>query len=197
MAGIATLSDQEELAAALTPVVRAFNDLNVRYCVGGSVASSFHGAARSTMDVDLFCELTADIVPAFLSRFDEDFHVNESAVRSAVERKACCHLIHLPTSFKVDVFISRQREFDLSRMSRAMEEELPGKKSVAVRMTSAEDSVISKLEWYREGNETSERQWDDVSRLLLLMGDEADIAYLKQAAESVGVADLLQRLISR
>ncbi|MCY2965877.1 MAG: hypothetical protein NT069_19985 [Planctomycetota bacterium] len=56
--------------------------------------------------------------------------------------------------------------------------------------------ITSKLEWYRKTNETSERQWDDVTRLLKLLGDAADIEYLKGAAESVGVHDLLERLLS-
>ena len=52
-----------------------------------------------------------------------------------------------------------------------------------------------KLEWYRKTNETSERQWDDVTRLLQLLGEAADVEYLKKSAESVGVEDLLERLM--
>ncbi len=44
---------------------------------------------------------------------------------------------------------------------------------VEVPIATAEDSIISKLEWYRLSNETSQRQWDDVSRLIRLLGDAA------------------------
>lgn len=97
------MPDADDLVLALEPVARLLQTLGVRFYIGGSVASSFHGAVRSTMDVDIVCELT-------------------------------------------------------------------------------------------EGDETSERQWDDESRLMALLGDTADLVYLRQAAESVGVADLLQRL---
>ena len=59
----------------------------------------------------------------------------------------------------------------------------------------SEDSIISKLEWYRLTNETSERQRDDVARLLDLLGEEADRDYLFRSAKSVGVDDLLHRLM--
>ena len=45
--------------------------------------------------------------------------------------------------------------------------------------------------------DTSARQWDDVSRLIILLGDSADFDYLKRAAESVGVVDLLDKLLDQ
>ena len=54
------MSDAADLLAALAPVAAAFRRLGVRHFVGGSVASTIHGAIRSTMDVDLVCELRAE-----------------------------------------------------------------------------------------------------------------------------------------
>lgn len=159
------------------------------------MASSFHGAARATMDVDVVCELTEEKIPMFVESFDRDFYISEPAVRDAVRRKSCFNLIHLPTSYKVDVFVSRGRPFDRESMGRATAERLGETRTVAVPIATAEDAIISKLEWYRLTNETSERQWDDVSRLVRLLGDAADFEYLKWAAESVEVADLLTRLL--
>lgn len=189
------MNDVPDLIAALTPVVAALNQLGLRYYVGGSVASSFHGAARSTMDVDIVCELSADKVSAFVSGFGDDFYISESAIREAIQRKSCFNLIHLPTSFKVDVFVSRGRPFDTSSMDRATEESLGGDPPLEVRIATAEDSIISKLEWYRKTNETSERQWEDVTRLIRLLGSHADVGRLTEMAESVGVNDLLKRLL--
>jgi hypothetical protein len=195
MAGDAPLNEMDDLVAALSPVAAAFQKLQIRHYVGGSVASSFHGAARSTMDVDLVCEMTADQIPIFVSCFNADFYVSEPAIRDAVRRQSCFNLIHLPTSFKVDIFVSRQRPFDLNSMSRATIGRLGINKAVEIPIATAEDSIISKLEWYRKTNETSERQWDDVSRLIALLGGTADLEYLHAAAESVDVADLLERLL--
>ncbi|MCA9107757.1 MAG: hypothetical protein R3B96_04130 [Pirellulaceae bacterium] len=190
------MSDYDDLVSALSPVSAALTKLGIRHYIGGSVASSFHGASRSTMDVDIVAELPESAVPAFLGYFDGDFYVSESAIRDAIRRKSCFNLIHLPTSFKVDVFVSRQRSFDIAAMNRATVERLGDTHSLEIRVATAEDAIVSKLEWYRKTNETSERQWDDVTRLLKLLGETADREYLRASAESVGVSDLLERVLS-
>jgi hypothetical protein len=58
-------------------------------------------------------------------------------------------------------------------MNRATVEHLGDSHSLEIHVATAEDAIISKLEWYRKTNETSERQWDDVTRLLKLLGDTA------------------------
>ena len=42
---------------------------------------------------------------------------------------------------------------------------------------------------------TSDRQWDDVTRLIRLLGSDADLGRLTAMSESVGVDDLLRRLL--
>ncbi|MCA9123366.1 MAG: hypothetical protein H6822_08450 [Planctomycetaceae bacterium] len=189
------MSDSDDLIDALSPVVEALQKLRIPHYVAGSIASSFHGATRSTMDVDLVAELSEEQISDFVSCFGDEFYLSEAAIRDAVRRRSCFNLIHLPSSFKVDVFVSRDRPFDAESMNRAKLVQLGESKSVQVPIATAEDTMISKLEWFRLTNETSERQWDDVSRLLKLLGDAADVAYLHRAAASVGVADLLERLL--
>jgi len=191
------LNSSNELVEALAPVIAAFEQLQISHCIGGSIASSFHGAARATMDVDVLCDISKDLIADFLKFFGTDYYVSEPAVRDAVERRSCFNLIHIPTAFKIDVFVSEGRPFDSIRMQRATREDLGEDRVISVPMTSLEDVIISKLEWFRKGNETSERQWNDVSRLARLMGESIDLVYLRDAAESVGVADLLNRLLEQ
>jgi hypothetical protein len=66
------MSDTDDLLAALAPVAAAFRRLGVDFYIGGSVASTYHGAIRSTMDVDLVCDLRADQVAAFVATFGQD-----------------------------------------------------------------------------------------------------------------------------
>ncbi|MFO0943309.1 MAG: hypothetical protein U0930_21450 [Pirellulales bacterium] len=189
------MPDTDDLLLALEPVSQALQVLGIRFYVGGSVASSFHGALRSTMDVDLNCELRDAQVSQFLELIGTDYYASETTIRDAIRRKSCFNLIHLPTSFKVDLFISRERQFDLQVISRAKLAAIGNGSSIKVPIASVEDVVILKLEWYRVGGEVSERQWNDVSRLMKLLGNSADFDYLKQASLSVGVADLLERLM--
>jgi len=83
------VSDYDDLVAALSPVSAALTRLGIRHYVGGSVASSFHGAARSTMDVDLVADMTDSAVSEFLKCFDQDFYLSEAAIRDAIRRKSC------------------------------------------------------------------------------------------------------------
>ena len=63
-------------------------------------------------------------------------------------------------------------------------------------LASAEDVLLAKLEWFRRGGETSERQWADVAGLLRVGQAGLDRAYLRRWAALLGVADLLERAIS-
>lgn len=189
------MSEADDILAALAPVVAAFDGLGVRHYIGGSVASTMHGAIRSTMDVDVVCDLRADQVEAFLAAFGADVYVSQAAVRQAVEKRSCFNVIHLPTAYKVDVFVSRGRPFDVAAMERAIPLPLAAGRETTVPVATPEDSIVAKLEWFRIGDETPERQWQDVSRLVALHGDVLDLAYMRRMAESVGVAHLLDRLL--
>ncbi|HEY2381134.1 MAG TPA: hypothetical protein VGK48_08115 [Terriglobia bacterium] len=62
--------------------------------------------------------------------------------------------------------------------------------SRAIRFSSPEDTILQKL---RLGGETSERQWEDVQRVLKIQGTSLDFTYLIRSAQTLNVADLLDR----
>ena len=190
------MSDGDDLIVALRPVAEAFRRLGVRFYVGGSVASTFHGAIRSTMDVDLVCDLAEADVASFAESFGEEFYISLSAVQQAVQRKSCFNLIHLPTSYKIDVFVNRGRPFDLAAMDRAKDQDIVEGGGLTVPIATVEDSIVAKLEWFRMTNETSERQWDDVSKMVALHEQSLDVEQMRSMAESIGVGDLLAKLLA-
>ncbi len=189
------MNDPEDLLLALKSVAEAFAHLGTRYYVGGSIASSFHGAMRSTMDVDLLCELDAAHVEELLRLIGSDYYASKPAIYDAIQRHSCFNLIHLPTSFKVDVFVSQRRPFDLQVVQRAELHSLVSSGELGVPIATVEDVILLKLEWYRIGGEVSQRQWDDIDRLIQLTRTNLDQAYLKETAELVGVSDLLDHWI--
>ena len=57
------MSNLPGLVEALEPVAKIFEAMKINFYVGGSVASSFHGASRSTLDIDLVADLKSkDII---------------------------------------------------------------------------------------------------------------------------------------
>ena len=191
------MNSQADLISALKTVRAIFNSLQIRYFVGGSVASSFHGAMRSTMDVDLVADLSPEHIPPILTAVADEYYASEAAMRDAVRRRSSFNLIHLPTSFKVDVFVNRGRDFDESSFARSVISRLgTTEDGIDVPIASVEDIVLAKLDWYRVGNEVSERQWEDVTRLIKLSQKNLDWPYLESVARQIGINDLLDRLRS-
>lgn len=190
------MADNSDLVQALRPVLAELDRLGVRYCVGGSIASSVHGAARSTLDVDLAAELDEAAALSLIDALRDDYYASEVAAREAVRHRSCFNLLHFGTSFKIDIFVSRGREFDRLVQERAIADVLSGPEALTARIASAEDIILIKLEWYRLGDETSERQWNDVTLVAKLQGDRLDRTYLSHWARELGVADLLARLFS-
>ncbi len=81
-------------------------------------------------------------------------------------------------------------------MERATPQPLGMGNATMILVATAEDSIVAKLEWFRLTNETSERQWDDVSKLVALIGDRLDIEHMQQMAVSIGGGDLLDKLLA-
>ena len=62
-------------------------------------------------------------------------------------------------------------------------------------VVDTEDIILAKLEWYRLGNEISDRQWRDILGILKVQAGRLDLDYLRKWAVELKVADLLQRAL--
>lgn len=186
-----------DLLAALTPFLRTLRHLGVRHLIGGSIASSAHGVARSSVDADVVAELGPAHVGPFVAALRDTYYLSEQRVRDAVARKASFNLIHLETMLKVDVFVSRDRPFDRRALERAGPTAVETSDGIPLPVASAEDIVLAKLEWYRRGGETSERQWSDVIGVLRASAHTVDVPYLRRGAIELQVADLLDRALEQ
>ena len=60
-------------------------------------------------------------------------------------------------------------------------------------VSTAEDIILAKLEWYRQGGEVSDRQWRDILGVLKVQAGRLDSDHLRKWAAELGVADLLMR----
>jgi hypothetical protein len=185
-----------DLVAALRPVADALDALGVRYYLAGSVASSAHGIARASLDADVIAALEPDHVDPLTNRLVSAYYIPLDRLRSAVAERSSCNLIHLATMFKIDVFVSKGRPFDRQAAQRARPQAIDESPDAPrFPVASPEDTVLAKLEWFRLGGETSERQWWDILGVLKVTED-ADRTYLSRWAASLGVADLLERALA-
>jgi hypothetical protein len=178
-------------------VIEALEELNTPYLIGGSYASSAHGIARATMDIDILASIPAKYAGAFAARLEPEFYADEHAIRDAIMTKRSFNVIHLDTGFKVDVFVSKRDPFDLTQLERRRLRIISRDPERSAYLASPEDTILSKLRWYRQTDEKSERQWSDVLGIMSVKAGELDLDYLKQWARDLNVSDLLERAFSQ
>ena len=172
--------------------------MEIRYEVGGSVASSAHGIPQSTLNMDLVVDLAADQIEEFAAALQPEFYADATLIRESFRQGRAANLIHMGTGWKFDLFPLRGDEYSRVEFSRRVWREVSpdGIGRVECAVASPEDTVLRKLQWYRAGNETSERQWNDLRGVLRACGSSLDMVYMRRWAGETGIADLLEKLLA-
>jgi len=177
-------------------VTDVFEKLGIRYAVGGSLSSSLHGVMRSTLDVDIVADMRLEHVQPLVAVLSPEFYADDEMMRGAIEHHSSFNLIHYETSFKVDVFIPKARAFDRMQLGRRASATVATDPERSLYVTSPEDVILSKLEWYRMGGEVSDRQWRDILGVLKTQAGRIDLDYLREWAKELKVSDLLKRALT-
>jgi hypothetical protein len=171
--------------------VRLLERMKVPYVLGGSLASSVQGAPRATNDADIMVTPFPGREPEFAAEYGEEYYVSLPAIVDANRRRSSFNIINTLIGFKVDFFVQKPREFDASAMARRQTRFVPEGATEPTAVLSAEDSILTKLEWYRIGGEVSDRQWRDVIEMFEAQGERLDRPYLTKWAKELRVSDLL------
>ena len=187
---------QGEASRITLLVTQTLEDLDIPYAVGGSLASSIHGIMRSTLDVDIVADMSHEHIQPLVAALSKEFYADDEMMRGAIDHHSSFNLIHYETAFKVDIFIRKTRAFDKMQLERRSTSVIAADPERSVYVTSPEDTILAKLEWYRMGGEVSDRQWRDILGILKTRAGELDIDYLKKWADELKVSDLLERVLN-
>jgi hypothetical protein len=177
---------------AVGRLVRRLEALGIPYMVAGSVASSHHGRPRATNDADVVIDPTFEALDALLAALPADgYYVDARIAREALRARRLFNVIDSETAFRVDLMIRKERPFSREEFARRERRELEG---LPVFVATAEDTILSKLEWAGKAGE-SERHLADALGVLQVSGDRLDRAYVDTWAATLGVLDLWRELL--
>lgn len=188
-----TADSVDPIAVALT-AVSTLNSLGIISTIGGSIASSFAGEPRSTIDIDIVAAIEGRHVLALCQALSPAFYVDAGALDRAVSTRGSVNLIHQATMLKVDIFVAGGTPLDRQQLARRRPVEVrPGE---VLHVHPPEDILLQKLRWFRLGGEVSDRQWRDVLGIVRVQAARLDVDYLRTHAPSIGVDDLLERALA-
>ena len=186
---------QNEPVEVTLKVTDVFEKLGIPYLIGGSLASTLYGMVRTTQDSDIVAEMRLEHLKPFVAALQDEFYVDDEMIAESIQRNSSFNIIHRDTIFKVDVFIPRPRPFLQSQLARVQRQAFTFETEVSAKFASPEDTILSKLEWYRIGGEVSDRQWRDILGVLKTRAGELELDYLRQWAKDLKVSDLLERAL--
>lgn len=167
----------------LAVIVGELERYEIPYMLAGSFASSFHGAPRTTHDIDLVVAPTRPALERLVEGLDPHrYYVSRTAAREAWERSGQFNVVLLDSGWKADLILRKDRAFSFSEFERRQRVDLEG---LEVWIATAEDTIIAKLEWARAGE--SERQLRDVAGILELSGAGLDLAYVERWVSELGL----------
>ncbi|MBA2631619.1 MAG: hypothetical protein H0U86_01245 [Chloroflexi bacterium] len=174
----------------LAQIIGRLEGSGIPHMVVGSFASSFHGEPRTTRDIDIVIDPSGESLRRFVSSLPtSDFYVDAGAATEALERRTSFNVIEMATGWKVDLLLRRDRPFSRTEFERRIRTELLG---TAIRIATAEDTIIAKLEWATAGE--SERQFRDVTSILALNRDTLDYSYIEKWVAALDLVDAWKRV---
>jgi hypothetical protein len=182
------------IVRAVGELISVLHELGIRYYAGGSVASSIHGVPRYTRDIDLVADVKPEQTDLLAAKLNTDFYADAGQMREAIRFGRAFNAIHFATGFKIDIFPLGKDAFHAGELARSEKRvwEVDPAGRVELQVSSAEDTILEKLAWYKRGGQVSGQQWSDV--LGIATTRQLDREYLRAWAPRLLVSDLLERL---
>ena len=167
----------------LRRITAALDQAGIAYMLSGSFASAYYGAPRSTQDIDLVIAAAPAQLRAFVQGLPSDeYYADVDAALEAHNRQSMFNVIDLATGWKIDLIIRKSRAFSEEEFCRRQGVNL---QDLPLFVASAEDVVISKLEWSKLVQ--SQRHIEDVAGILRMRWESLDRDYLEKWVVDLGL----------
>jgi len=182
------------LGETVRALASALDRLKIPYAIGGSLASAARGLYRATNDADLVADIQVHDAGRLAVTLGPAWYADADQIREAIRAGRSFNVVYLQFSQKVDIFPATE-EFHSLQLQRATREAPFRGDEARYPVTSAEDILLAKLRWYKDGGEVSDRQWQDIMGIVAV-NPELDKAYLRSWAARLRVEPLLNRALT-
>lgn len=183
----ASIALEDAIARLLDLLDRA----HVPFMLTGSIASTAHGVPRATTDLDVVIDPSEAELEAFLAALAEGgwrIDGGEAAARRARYGRTHFVVVDDSSSWKADLVVKKDRPFSIAEFERRERVEVLG---VSAWVASAEDVIVSKLEWSKLSSDVAlrSRQRRDVAGVVASRGAELDRPYVEHWVAALDLID--------
>jgi hypothetical protein len=177
--------------AFLARLAASLDEAGIPYMVAGSLGSSLLGQYRTTNDADIVIAPTPEQLEHLLRALQGEYYLDPETARKALEKRSMFNVIEFQTGSKADLIVRKDRPFSIEEFNRRRQATILG---TSVWTVTAEDAILSKLEWAKMGE--SERQFQDALGVAVVQMPGLDWDYLRRWGVELNVVDLLNRMIA-
>lgn len=173
----------------LLTVCEILNNLNIKYMLVGADAVNFYGRPRTTHDIDIKIAILPTDIDNIYTSFLNDYYIDRTMIQDAVKYKSMFNIIHNESGLKIDFWILKDGEYEIQRFLRRIKVLIFDK---PVYISTAEDLIITKLDWYKES--TSEKHYLDALGIYEVQYGKLDEKYIEDWVKIQSTYNLWQKI---
>jgi hypothetical protein len=170
-------------AEVLHSMVPRLEQADIQYMITGSIAAAYYGLGRATYDLDIVISATADKLKKLIELLPkEQYYAVLQDALDAHRHHSMFNVLDTTSGWKIDFILKKPAPFHEQAFQRRLAVTFEG---VPTSVISAEDLIVSKLEWARMGE--SERQVRDAAVVLEKRQHKLDRDYIEKWINELGL----------
>ncbi|MDH5186594.1 MAG: hypothetical protein OEW70_05960 [candidate division WOR-3 bacterium] len=169
--------------------VEILNRINISYFLTGALAVVYYGEPRTTQDIDIVVEIQEKDIATLIKNFSDDFIIHEESIRAALRDRTMFNVLHKDMEFKVDFWILGDDEFSRERFLERSKKNILG---TEMYLPSAEDVIISKLEWFKVSD--IDKHYFDALGIYRIQKGNLDLDYINKWCKKKSVIKIWEKI---
>ena len=184
--------DPESQRAFAKRVVVLLEQLGIRYGIGGSVAAMAYSVQRFTADIDLMLIAEADELARLVESVNAwQIYIAplEAILEEDIPHGLPFNVYDGASGTKADLYVVQPTGLPGSAMNRRrrIKDDQIG---LEAWFLAPEDVILYKLDYFRKSEGISQKHPVDIGKMLNVVGDQLDLAYIEKWATEIDVADV-------